>query len=203
MERLGTAECLIFRAPCRFVGYEVGPCPAQSCRADSLVGIHHYMIVSRLFKGILVVIHHPLVVVVVAFGYDVADITALDCVIAVLLHESVCSVKMPFVVARGSGCLMVHYHLHSLVPCISFYFVYIEVRIRGDKVEHIFLHVAEPVLPAYVPSFHEHSVKAVLRSEINVFLHIFRRRPVTPVRFHSRKVIRVEMHAFQVICVGP
>ena len=53
------------------------------------MGIDHDMVLGSLGHGIEVVVDHPLSVVVLTAGDDVAHVAALHGVVAILLHELV------------------------------------------------------------------------------------------------------------------
>ena len=203
VERLAAAEGLIFGTPCGFVADEVRPGAAKTGRTHSLVCIDHNLVLCGLSHSVEIVIYHPLVVMVVALRNHIAHIAALDCRVAVVVHKLVGLLHMPLVIAHGSGGLMMHNHLDALLRSIFLDFLYIEVRIRGHEVEDIVLHIAEPVFPAHVPAFHEHSVEPVCRSVVYVFLHISSSCSVTAVRFYLCEVVRVDMSAVQIPSVGP
>ena len=79
----------------------------------------------------------------------------------------------------------------------------VEIRIWSHEVENPLFHVAEPVFPSDVPSFHQHAVETVLGREIYVFPYIFSGGPMPAVRLHLRQVVSVDMHAAEVVGVGP
>ena len=197
------SEGLILRAAGRFVADQIGPRTAESRRTHGFVGVDHDPVVGGLLHGIEIVVHHPLVVVVVALGDDVADVSRLDGRIAVFVHEAVGSVEMPFVVAHRTRCLVVHDHLHALFGGVALNLLDVEVGIRGHEVENIILHVAEPVLPADVPSLDQHGIHAVRRGEVDVAFHVGGRGAVTAVGPDHRQIVRVEVNALQVVGVGP
>ena len=58
----------------------------------------------------------------------------------------------------------------------------IEVRIRCHEIEDIILGIAEPVLPADIPSLDKQLVEAVRCSEIDVAAHIVIIRAVPSAR---------------------
>ena len=167
------------------------------------MGIDHYAVVGSLLYGIEIVVDHPLVVVVVAFGDDVADVSRLYGRISVLVHESVCRLHVSFVVAYRTRRFVVHYHPDAFRSCVAFYFVNVEIGVGRNEVEYVILHVAEPVFPAYVPSFNQYGIESVCGSEVDVPLYVSRIGAVTAVGLNLGQVIRIEMHALQFVRIRP
>ena len=56
---------------------------------------------------------HPLAVVVLTAGHDVAHIAALDGIVAIVDHEAVGGIEMSLIVAHRRGGFVVHDELHA------------------------------------------------------------------------------------------
>ena len=160
------------RAHGALVAYHVGPGAAEAGRTHCLMGIHHDVVLCCLNHGIVVVVDEGLAVVMLSIRDDVAHISALYGVVAILIHKIVCSLHMTLVVHRGRRTLMVHDDADTLVMGILVKGRKVKVRIRSDKVKDIVLLGAEPVFPAFVPAFNQDGVKSVLRGKVNVHAHI-------------------------------
>ena len=109
MAGLNASEGLVFGTHCGFVGDEVRVGPAQTGRAHGFVGIDHNVMLCGLGDAVLVVVDHILAVMMHAFRQNVAYISGLDGIVAVLLHKIVGSFQMTLVVARAGRGLVVHY----------------------------------------------------------------------------------------------
>ena len=203
MSRLGTAECLILGSSGRLVSDKIRPGPAQSRRTHRLMGIDHYLIFGGLGDGIQIMVYHPLAVMLFPARKHISDITGFDGIVAVVFHKCICCVEMPFVVSYGSGSLVMHDHFHTFGLGIVTDFLKIEIRIRSHEIEDIVLKMAEPVLPALVPALDKHSVEAVFRGEVNVFLHICSSCSMMTVRLYFRIISDSELHGRQVPGIGP
>ena len=197
------AEALILRTACTLVANQVGPGAADAGGAGSFVGVDHDVVVGSLLDAVLVVVVHPLAVVVFAARHDVAHVAALHGGIAVVYHELVCLVQVAFVVACRSRGLVVHDHLHALRGGVAVYLLHVEVGVGGHEVEYVVLLVAEPVFPAHVPSFNQHSIEAVFGGEVNVALHVGRVGRVCAVGFGVGKVGFAQLHGRKVVGVAP
>ena len=62
------------------------------------MGIDHDMMLRSLLNGMEIVVVHPLAVMILAERQDIAHVTALHCIIAILLHKIVCSIHVAFVI---------------------------------------------------------------------------------------------------------
>ncbi len=145
----------------------------------------------------------PLAVVVLTSRNDVAHVAAFDRGVPVAVHQLIGLVEVPLIVADGGGGLVVHHHLHPLALRVAVDLVDIEVRIGGLKVEDIILGVAEPVLPADVPPFHQHGVEAMLRGKVDIAFHVLRGGTVATVGLHFAVVGDADLHRRQVGGIGP
>jgi len=67
---------------------------------------------------------------------------------------------------------VVHHQLHALGVGIVVESLDVEVGIRGEEVEDVFLHVACPVFPSDVPALDEHGVETVVGGEVDVSAHV-------------------------------
>ena len=77
---------------------------------------------------------------------------------------------------------MVHHQAHTLRMSILVESLDIEIRIRGDEVEHVPLPHVCPVFPTFVPSLYEHLVDAIGSSEVDIAAHILVVGEVATVR---------------------
>ena len=132
-------------------------------------------------------------------GYDRAYIACLDGVVVVVFHKLESAFQLSLVVDGVGSRLMVHDHLYSLRAGIIPQILQIEIRIRLVEEELSVLAVTAPVFPAFVPSLHQHTVYAVCRREVNVFLDIFRVCRVSSV---ARKLAVVGDAGFCPVIVG-
>ncbi len=203
VERLRTSESLVLGAAGRLVAYEVGPRAAETRGTHGLVGVDHDTVVGRFLHGIEIVVDHPLVVVVVALGDDVAHVARLHGVVAMLVHEAVGRIEVPLVVAHRTRRLVVHDHLHALPAGVAADLLDVEIGIGREEIEDVVFHVAEPVLPADVPALDQHGVESVFGREVDVALDVGRGSSVPAVRADFREVVGVEMGATQLVGVGP
>ena len=96
-----SAESLILGAAGALVAYEVGPGAADAGRASSLVGIDHDVVLGGSLDDMLIVIVHKLAVVIFAARDDVADISRLDSVVAILVHQAEGILHVALVVESG------------------------------------------------------------------------------------------------------
>ena len=166
------AECLVLRAASALVADEVGIGAAETGGAHCLVGIDHDVVAGRLLDAIEVVVVHGLRVVVVAARDDVADVAALYGIVAVPVHQLVGILHVALVVLGAGTGLVVHHQLHAFAVGIVVERLDVEIGIGCHEVKDVpFPHVG-PVLPAHVPSFHQHLVKTVGSCEVNVTAHL-------------------------------
>ena len=124
----------------------------------------------------------------------ISDIAGLNRVIAVVFHKGICSVEMPFIVPYGSGGLVMHNHFHAFGLGIITDFLKIEIRVWSHEIEDIVFKMTEPVLPAFVPALNENRVESIIRSKVNVFLHILCSSPVMAMRFDLRIISHSELY---------
>ena len=99
MVRFCAAKCLILSTAGRLVAHEVRVGAAKAGRADCLMGVDHHLVLCSLGHSIEIVVHHPLAVVVFAPREDIPDITALHGIIAVVVHQLVGLLHVPFIIA--------------------------------------------------------------------------------------------------------
>ena len=62
------------------------------------MGIDHHMVLRRLFHRIEVVVDQRLAVMMLAVRDDVADVTALDGIVAILVHQRIRRLHVPLVI---------------------------------------------------------------------------------------------------------
>ena len=184
MVRFTAPECLVFRAPGALVAHHVRIGAAQTRGTDCLVRVHHDMVPGRLLHAVQVVVVDELAVVVFAPGDDITHITALHRIVPVLVHQLVGCLQVTLVIPRRGARLVVHHQFHPLRVGVLVQPLDVEVGIGGHEVEHVVLAVTEPVLPAFVPPFHENLVKVVLRRKVDVLANLRVRRPWVPFGRH-------------------
>ena len=63
--------------------------------------------------------------------------------------------------------------------------------------------MSKPIFPTLVPAFHQHSIKSMLGSKIDVFLHILRVGCMSSMRLCLRVVGLAQLDGTEVIRVGP
>ena len=98
---------------------------------------------------------------------------------------------------------MVHYQLDALGVGIFIESLEVEVRIRGYEVEDVVLLAAEPVLPAFVPSFDQEGVESVRCGEVDVAPDVVVVGSVAAVRGGLGIVADPEFNGREVIGIGP
>ena len=114
MEGLAAVGGLVLSAACCLIANEVGPGTTKACRTYGLVGIDHNMMLGSLLDAIEVVVHHPLTIMILPPGDDIAHIATFHGSVAILIHQLVGSLQMALVVASGSRGLVVHLQTDSL-----------------------------------------------------------------------------------------
>ena len=196
----GAAELRAHRA---LVADHVRPGAAQARRAHRLVGVDHDMVLRGLHDGVVVVVDERLAVVILAVRDDLAHVTALHGIVAVLVHQVIGLLHPALVIDGGRGAFVVHDEADALAVGILVQRRQVEVRIRGDEVEDEVLLVAVPVLPAFVPALDEETVEAVLGGEVDVAADVLVVRAVPAVRLGSGVVRHAQLHGRIVIRVGP
>ena len=65
------------------------------------MGIDHDMMPSCLGHCVEIVVVHPLPVMMLPERKDVAHVSALHCVVAILVHKVVCGFHVPLVIPYG------------------------------------------------------------------------------------------------------
>ncbi len=113
MRRLVACESLILRTAGTFIADKVGIGAAKSGGTNGFVGVHHNLMLGCFGDGIQIVVVEPLTVVVFAARNHISNISALDSVVAILVHELVGLVHVALIVAHRCGCLMVHHQAHT------------------------------------------------------------------------------------------
>ncbi len=166
------AHVAVLGAHGALVAHEVGIGAGKTGGTHCLVAVNHDVVLGSLLHGIEVMVHHALAVVRLALGQNVAHIATLHGIVAVLIHEGVGGVHVCLIVGRRAAGLVVHHQFYALAVGIVVECLEVEVGVRCDEVEDIFLLLAEPVFPAYVPALDEQLVEAVVGSEVYVAAHI-------------------------------
>ena len=98
MMRHGTSEGLILSSSRRLVAYEVRIGAAKTCRPYSFMGIDHHLMFGSLLQCIEIMIDEGLAVVMLSDRKDISYISALDGVIAILVHELESLIDMTLVI---------------------------------------------------------------------------------------------------------
>ena len=95
-------EGFVLSTACRLIAYHIWPGTANSRRTGRLMGIDHDVMLGSLLNHIEVVIVHGLRVVMVATGDDVAYVTRLHGIVAILVHQFKGILEVTFIVlCRG------------------------------------------------------------------------------------------------------
>src|SRR5688572_15105495 len=128
-------------------------------------------------------INHPLAVMVFASGNDRSDITRLNSIITMVNHKLERPVKSALIVCGRCRGLMMHDDLHPFLLRIALQFLHIKVGVRRYEIKHLFLIVPKPILPADVPAFYEHAIKAMLSGKIKALLNGLGCCPMSTIRF--------------------
>ena len=69
---------------------------------------------------------------------------------------------------------MVHHQAHAFAFRVFLEFRHVVIWVAGYKIEHPFAIVkANPVLPARIPTFDQHTAESVLGSKVNVSTRVF------------------------------
>ena len=161
------------------------------------------MVLGGFLHTVLIVVIHPLAVVMLAARKEVAYIPGFDRRVFVLVHELVRRVEPTLIVTDGTGCLMVHNHLHSFGLGVVMNALDIKIGVRSDEViDEVFL-VSEPVFPTDVPTFDEDTVKTILGSEVDITFHVSGVGAMTAVRFGLRIVGDADMDGREIPGIAP
>ena len=163
------------------------------------MGIDHDPVLGGLAYDIVIVADDLLAVVVLALRKDVAHISALDGIVAILVHKGERILEMALVILCGRGGLVVHYQTDTLSVGILVECRKVEIRIWGDEIEHILLLASEPVFPALVPALDEEAVEAVGCCEVDVAAHILIVGAVIAVRGGLGVVRFAQAHCREVV----
>jgi hypothetical protein len=99
MVRHCTSECLILCSACSLCTDEVRICTAETGRTYHLMTVEHDLMLGSLLHHVHVVVDERLAGVVLADRKDIADITALDSVVSVFVHELESLVEVAIIVA--------------------------------------------------------------------------------------------------------
>ena len=197
------SKTLVLGSSGALVSDKIGICAANARRTYCLVGINCNLVLGCLLDTIQVVVVEWLAIVVFAIGDDVAYISALHAGIAPLVHQFVGLLQMAFVINRAGTGLVVHYHLHTLLLGIAAYFGNVKVGIWCNEVEDIVLLLAKPVLPTFIPSFHQNGIKAVLCGEVDIVLHMLGVGTMLAIGFQVLVVGNAQLHTIHVIGICP
>ena len=188
---------------CRFIADKVGVSPCEACRSHRFMGIDHYMMLGRFLYCEKIMVDDGLAVVMLPVRDDIADITALDRIVAVLVHKVVGRFHMTLVIDRRRRRLMMHHKTYALGVRISVECGKIEIGIRSDEVKHVVLLVTVPILPSFVPPFDEKGVESVLRREIYITPHVFVVGTVLSVGSGLGIVRHTQLDGRIIIGIGP
>ena len=89
---------------------------------------------------------------------------------------------------------MVHYKLHPFRGGIFLQFLYIEIRVRGNKIKYILFPLTEPVFPSDIPPLNKNAVEPVLRGIVDVEFGSLRCGAVPAVRLQLQPVCLTDLH---------
>ena len=146
---------------------------------------------------------HPLSVMMFATRNDIADISTLHSIVAVIYHKLICRIQMTFIVTNRSGCLVMHHQLYSFWLRICIQHFQIEIRIRCNEIKYIIFWFAEPIFPTFVPSFYQYLIKSMFRSKVNVPFHIIVIRCMASVRFCFWIICFAQFHRVNIVRICP
>ena len=140
----------------------------QTSRTHWLMRIHHNSTISSLFKNTIIMIYHPLSIVILTSRNNTTYITRLHRIIAILFHKIKGLINTTFIVSCRTRSFMMHNKFYPFSSCISSNFFHIKVGIRSNEIKHLFFPLTSPIFPTNIPTFNQHSVKAMLCSKINI-----------------------------------
>jgi len=161
------------------------------------------LISRRFLDGVKIVVVHPLTVVVLASWNDVSNITALHGIVAIVYHELVGLVQVTLIIANRSGGLVVHHQTDAFAVRIIIEHFHVEIRIGRYEIKYIIFRLAEPIFPAFVPTFYQDLVKSVLGGKIDVFLHVLVVRSMATVGLGLGIVCLAQLDGRQVVGICP
>ena len=203
MVRTASAERLILSATRALVADPVWPCACDTRGTCCLMRVDHDVVLCGLGDATQVVVVHLLREMIVATRYDVAHVTALHGIVAILVHEIVSVLKVTLIVYDAGRSLVVHHELHALAVGILVERLDVEVWIRSEEVEHIVLAVARPVFPTFVPSLYEHLREAVGGREVDILAHLLVGGAMFAVGLRLGVVGETELHRRIVVGIAP
>lgn len=117
-------------------------------------------------------IDFDLAVMVLAPRDNVAYITTFHSIIAVIVHQFICSIHILFVVHHRRRGFVMHHQLYAFSVCIGVKRLDIKVGIGGKKVENLLFQVTLRIFPADVPALDQYLVEPVFGSKIDITAHI-------------------------------
>ena len=93
---------------------------------------------------------------------------------------------------------MVHDEFHIFRMCIFIQHFNIKIWIWCNKIKNKFFRFSEPIFPTFVPTFYQNSIKAMFRSEIDIFFNIVIVRSVRTVWFRFRIICNAKMYIIDI-----
>ena len=199
----GTAESLVFCATGTFIAHQIRISAAKSCRTHSLMTVHHNVMLGSLFDHIEIMVVHRLTVMMVTTWNHITHIACLHSIITIFIHQFISLLDMTLIILRRRTGLMMHHQLHTLGMGIVVERLDVEIRIRCDKIEDVALPHICPVLPSYIPAFHQNLIETVLSSEVDIAAHFLIVGSMTAIGLHLCPVNFVQLDAGEFIGVVP
>ena len=98
----------------RLVADHVRICPAETGRTHCLMGVYHDMFFGGFLDAESIMVDYRLAVMVLAVRDYIPHVTALNGIIAILVHEIVSLVDMTLIIDGRRRSLMVHYEPDAL-----------------------------------------------------------------------------------------
>ncbi len=176
------APSIEFHAPRALAADPVGIGAPQPGVLDRLVRVHCDFALRRFGHDFHVVALHHLAfgafARLVAIGMHVAqvagvgDVAGLDRLHPACGHQVEPGFELAFVIADIAAGLVMAHDRHALFGSVAGKFLKVIIGIAFGETE--FAAVEEPVsVPADIPTFDQHALEPVFRSEVDVALHVF------------------------------
>ena len=70
--------------------------------------VYHHVMLCGLCDGVEIMVVQPLSVMMLSERQYITDISALDGVVTIFVHKTVCGLHMTFIVSDRGRCLVVH-----------------------------------------------------------------------------------------------
>ena len=183
LRRVSGAPGIEFVATSGFASKEVRISTAETCRANRLMSIYHYLFIGSFCNHSVIVIYHPLAVMHFSARDNTTHITCFYSGITISFHKVESLVDMAFVIRSSAGRFVVHNHLNTTLSGILIHFIHIEIGIRSNKIKNVFFPITCPIFPTDVPAFNKHAIETVFSGKIDISLSIFCISRVAAIRF--------------------